>query len=908
MAADAEQAQEGQAKAKIFISYSRKDMAFADRLEAALKARGFEPLIDRAEIYAFEDWWKRIEALIGRADTVVFILSPDAVKSDVALKEVTAAASLNKRFAPIVYRRVEEDRVPEALRRLNFIFFDEAAIFEASADHLAAALQIDIGWVRQHTEYGEAARRWLAAGRPNGLLLRSPVLEEAERWIGSRPRDAPEPTEKARAFVLESRREATRQRRRIEVLAVVLVAATIAGLAAWREENWLKEQFYVLLSVHALSTAQERALKPKDMFKECTDCPEMIVAPAGNFTMGLPDSEMQPLGAEAKALGEDEGPQHNVTIAKPFAVAKFDVTFEQWDVCVARGSCPPHIRDSDFGHGQRPVINVSWDEAQTYVVWLGRITGKPYRLLTEAEWEYAARAGTTTAYYWGEDIGQGNANCHDCGSQWDGKQTSPIGSFAPNQFGLYDMAGNVYQWVQDCYHNNYDGAPIDGSAWTSGDCSVRVTRGGSWRTIPEFLKSGFRDSPNHNYKGDDLGFRVGRALPARSPEIAVGQLTVTGPHELAFTGEQGGPFSPKEILLQLKATSRGFHWSIADATPPWLKVIPHGGDLVADGSAEVTLTLSPAAQSLAPGRYESQVVLKNDSSGALATSNVGVVVSPKPPPPVVVAPPVVSGLVPLSADRERALRPKDTFKECDKCPEMIVVPAGSFTMGSPANEPPRYTNEGPQHGVTFARQFAVGKFSLTFDEWDACVADGGCNGYRPDDEGWGRGGQPVINVSWDDAKAYVAWLAKKTGKSYRLLSEAEREYVTRAGTTTPFWWGSSISTSQANYDGRYTYGNGVKGEYRKRAMPVDSFAPNPWGLYQVHGNLSDWTEDCYHTSYQRAPADGSAWLNGECSERVLRGGTWESIPDNLRSANRSRNTTDIRNRDFGFRVGRTPTL
>ena len=186
--------QTADAKTRVFVSYSRKDMAFADRLEAALKTRGFDVLIDRQEIYAFEDWWKRIEALIGRADTVVFVLSPDVVKSDVALKEVAYAASLNKRFAPIVCRRVADPAVPEPLRRLNFIFFDEPTQFETSADRLAEALQSDIGWIRQHTEFGEAARRWSAAGRPGGLLPRSPVLDEAERWIASRPRGAPEPT------------------------------------------------------------------------------------------------------------------------------------------------------------------------------------------------------------------------------------------------------------------------------------------------------------------------------------------------------------------------------------------------------------------------------------------------------------------------------------------------------------------------------------------------------------------------------------------------------------------------------------------------------------------------------------------------------------------------------------------
>ena len=168
-------------------------------------------------------------------------------------------------------------------------------------------------------------------------------------------------------------------------------------------------------------------------------------------------------------------------------------------------------------------------------------------------------------------------------------------------------------------------------------------------------------------------------------------------------------------------------------------------------------------------------------------------------------------------------------------------------MGSPASEPQKtLSDEGPQHRVTFARQFAVGKFAVTFDEWDACVADGGCNGYRPTDEGWGRGKRPVINVNWNDAKAYVAWLSQKTGKTYRLLSEAEREYVTRAGTTTPFWWGSSISTGQANYNGNQPTAADQRASFGRRPFRSNSFQPNPWGLYQVHGNVWEWTEDCWN--------------------------------------------------------------
>jgi formylglycine-generating enzyme required for sulfatase activity len=248
------------------------------------------------------------------------------------------------------------------------------------------------------------------------------------------------------------------------------------------------------------------------------------------------------------------------------------------------------------------------------------------------------------------------------------------------------------------------------------------------------------------------------------------------------------------------------------------------------------------------------------------------------------------------------------FKDHELGPEMVVVPAGSFTMGSPADEPERFGNE-EQVKVTISRPFAVARFAVSFDEWDACAADGGCSGYMPEDEGWGRGKPPAINVSWDDAQAYVAWLSRKTGKTYRLLSEAEWEYVARAGKMTPFWWGSSITPAQANYDGSATpyKGGGAKGEYRWRTVPVDSFQPNPWGLYNVHGNVWEWTEDCWNDSNSGNSGNGSARTSGDCSRRVLRGGSWNGNPQLLRSANRLRYSSGYRVDSLGFRVGRTLT-
>ncbi len=250
--------------------------------------------------------------------------------------------------------------------------------------------------------------------------------------------------------------------------------------------------------------------------------------------------------------------------------------------------------------------------------------------------------------------------------------------------------------------------------------------------------------------------------------------------------------------------------------------------------------------------------------------------------------------------------PGDVFRDCVKCPEMVVVPAGTFNMGSNTSEEGRWDNEGPVHQVTISVPFAVGKYEVTFSELDACLAAGGCGAYRPGDEGWGRATRPVINVSWVDASNFVRWLSSETGKQYRLLSESEWEYVARAGTTGPFHFGSTISTDQANYNGGFTYGNGRKGVYRGKTMPVGSFPPNKFGLYDMHGNVWEWVEDCLHENYVGAPMNGSAWTSGDdCNFRALRGGSWFIGPRHSRAANRDWGVDWIGGFLDGFRVART---
>jgi formylglycine-generating enzyme required for sulfatase activity len=250
-------------------------------------------------------------------------------------------------------------------------------------------------------------------------------------------------------------------------------------------------------------------------------------------------------------------------------------------------------------------------------------------------------------------------------------------------------------------------------------------------------------------------------------------------------------------------------------------------------------------------------------------------------------------------------RSGEILKDCPFCPEMVVVPPGSFMMGSPEHEKGRDANEGPRHRVTIERPLAVGKFEVTFEEWDACVADGGCGGHRPGDNGWGRGRRPVINVSWNDVQVYVKWLSWKTNKTYRLLSEAEWEYVARAGTTTRRWWGDDPDEKAAcrfaNIGDRHF---GCADGHRKIVLG-GLFAANPFGLHDVLGNVWEWVGDCWSESYTPAPADGDLREPGACTHRVIRGGSWLSEPRAVRSARRSKYDVRLQTGIVGFRVART---
>ncbi len=272
----------------------------------------------------------------------------------------------------------------------------------------------------------------------------------------------------------------------------------------------------------AAALAPAAAVEAGSSFRDCDACPEMVVLPAGEFVMGSDKVESGHL---------DEKPQRTVKIAKTFSVARFEVTFAQWDACTADGKCPK-ADDAGFGRDRFPAINVSWADAKAYVAWLSAKSGKPYRLLSEAEFEYAARGGTKSAWFWGGNDDKAKAcqfaNLHDeSGKQahpnyvWshalcdDGAaENAPTGSYQPNPFGLHDMLGNVREWVEDCHQTGYAGAPDDGSVRPhAGECAKRVVRGGGWVDGPSTARAAYRYSEAEGMRNYQLGFRVARDLP-----------------------------------------------------------------------------------------------------------------------------------------------------------------------------------------------------------------------------------------------------------------------------------------------------------------------------------------------------------------------------------------------------------
>ncbi len=257
--------------------------------------------------------------------------------------------------------------------------------------------------------------------------------------------------------------------------------------------------FLILFGLLAASPGAA-AKKPGEIFRDCETCPEMVVVPPGFFVMGL------------GGLSQREGPPREVIVPKPFAIGRYEVTFDEWDACVEARGCSHDPDDHKWGRGTRPVINVDYHKVEEFIAWISSKTGETYYIPSEAEWEYAHRAGTVTAFPWGDEAGVNNANCKDCKSEWSGIGTAPVGSFKPNAFGLYDTVANAFEWTADCWNTTHDGAPDTAVARTDGDCQQRVMRGGSFYYFQKVSRAAYRSKNPVNVKSYWLGFRVARKV------------------------------------------------------------------------------------------------------------------------------------------------------------------------------------------------------------------------------------------------------------------------------------------------------------------------------------------------------------------------------------------------------------
>jgi formylglycine-generating enzyme required for sulfatase activity len=482
--------------------------------------------------------------------------------------------------------------------------------------------------------------------------------------------------------------------------------------------------------------------------------------------------------------GNWEKPAHQVTIDYSFYMGKYEVTQAQWQSVM--GNNPSNFKDCG---GNCPVEQVSWDDAQNFVNKLNEGNdGFRYRLPTEAEWEYACRAGTTGDY-------AGTLSEMAWFRENAGSKTHAVGGKQPNSWGLADMYGNVWEWCQDWYHETYDGAPTDGSAWLSGGGQkFRVMRGGSWNFDAPVLRSANRDRSSPVNRYFYIGFRV-----------------------VAVARNNSSPTNS----------------SVSNTAKPPNPPLPlHSFDFV-------TVTLDK------DGKLKS----RETKSANAYTEDLG-------------------GGVKL---------------------EMVAIPPGEFMMGSPETEANRSRDEGPQHRVRINYWFHMGEFEVTQAQWRAVMGTNPSSFKKCDD-------CPVESVSWDDATEFCRKLSARTGREYRLPSEAEWEYAARAGTTTPFAFGETITPEVVNYEGNHPYASAAKGTYREKTVPGGSLGvANAFGLFDMHGNVQEWCQDWYHESYAAtagdAPTDGSAWLSGgEQKYRVLRGGSYINYAIYLRSASRNYGT------------------
>ncbi len=606
--------------------------------------------------------------------------------------------------------------------------------------------------------------------------------------------------------------------------------------------------------------------------------PEMVRVRAGTFNQGTAESAASDgphnnlwdsgtfrtipgINFEGACDSGGDCQQSQINISQPFEVSRHEITREQFKFFLnSRGIVSPHsVWDDPRYYAQEadhPATHVSWDDAQAYLQWLNRETGQDYRLLSEAEWEYVARAGTTSIYSHGDMITKDQANFNSDG-------TVPVGSYSANDFGLHDVHGNVWEWVQDCFAINYSDLliPRDASA-NETSCinrNVAVVRGGAWDSQDSLLRSTQRGRGPKNNRFANVGFRIAQTL---NPLLTIASPQPNTNITLQHEGISGS--TQVEVVINVDRQSVGTlelqsdDESIVSASIDDAQINPLAGS----DQTTVKFTLTP--QGVGNAIVTIFVV---DDRGVTNEVNISVEVGAS-------------------------------------YPEMLRVEEGEYMMGSTSGDIARFgaMEEGPQHRVRIPA-FQVSRYEVTRVQFSGFIDSTGhdtqnndCDWENPpdlvqDDD------HPVVCVSWDDAQAYVDWLNQETGdEGYRLLSESEWEYAARAETTTTYSFGNTLTPDNANYNSDGT-------------VPVGSYSANDFRLHDVHGNVEEWVQDCWHSDYTDAPNDGSAWEDScdiDVDNRVIRGGSWESLPADIRSASRAFESKTASYETLGFRVARSP--
>jgi len=541
------EAAKGQLGTEVFVSYSRKDADFARQLNTALQEAGKTTWFDQESISTGVDFENEIFKGISSADNFLFVISKDAVESEYCEREVNYASEQSKRFISVLHRETDPALMPEALRVINWIDFKNTA-FDKSFHELIRAIELDREHAHQHTLWQQRAIEWVENNHSKYFLLNITTCKKAEQWRDKANKKQPPITAVQEEFIRQSRVaiKKTSRKRAFVVGAIIFIIAVFAFVQikkAQENEPELTESKFAELLANS-KKAEEEAIRKKaeeeaarkkaeeeemvrykaiakknaefqalveagkafrDKLDDGSLGPKMVLIPAGNFKMG----DIQGAG------DDDEKPVHEVTIKEPFAIGRYEVTFAEYDKFAEAKDGIENPDDEGWGRGNRPVINVSWNDAVEYAKWLSEQTGEKYGLPSEAEWEYAAHAGTETKYWWGNEIGENWANCDgSCGDTFE--YTSPVGSFGANSFGLFDTSGNVWEWVADGWHGDYTNAPNDGRVWAEGaDESVRVLRGGSWSSLSDYFRTAFRFRNFPVVRYNNLGFRVVCRVVAR---------------------------------------------------------------------------------------------------------------------------------------------------------------------------------------------------------------------------------------------------------------------------------------------------------------------------------------------------------------------------------------------------------